>query len=202
MEQQPAESGPTPTPPTTASQDQIRSEIQSPEGPRPSIGERGDSSSPLPPQLRESITRVPVTPGIGLGAYSSGSSYDNEGGSSPSYFKAKPGGDVVASPDLIDTGARPGSASSPSQAAAGAKTGHEILRRMGLAMGARRDSLSEIRASHPDLALSGNIISATFNIPHSLKYRKGSDWVRLELGLGLPWRLWSLELTLLCLVRR
>lgn len=41
----------------------------------------------------------------------------------------------------------------------------------------RRESLSEIRASHPDLALSGNIISATFNIPHAFTYRKGGDWV-------------------------
>lgn len=42
----------------------------------------------------------------------------------------------------------------------------------------RRESLSEIRAANPDLALSGNIISATFNTPHSFKYRKGGDWVR------------------------
>jgi len=41
----------------------------------------------------------------------------------------------------------------------------------------RRESLSEIRAANPDLALSGNIISATFNTPHSFVYRKGGDWV-------------------------
>ncbi|GKU20121.1 unnamed protein product [Fusarium langsethiae] len=40
----------------------------------------------------------------------------------------------------------------------------------------RRESLSEIRAANPDLALSGNIISATFNTPHSFVYRKGGDW--------------------------
>ncbi len=52
-----------------------------------------------------------------------------------------------------------------------------FLRRMSLAaMVGRRESLSEIRDSNPDLALSGDIISATFNIPHSLKYRKGGDW--------------------------
>ncbi|ERS95413.1 trehalose-phosphatase [Sporothrix schenckii ATCC 58251] len=44
-------------------------------------------------------------------------------------------------------------------------------------MAARRESLTDIRASNPDLALSGNIISATFNIPHSLDYHKGADWV-------------------------
>ncbi|KYK62057.1 putative trehalose-6-phosphate synthase/trehalose phosphatase [Drechmeria coniospora] len=41
---------------------------------------------------------------------------------------------------------------------------------------ARRESLSEIRAADPDLALTGNIISATFNIPHALTYHKGADW--------------------------
>jgi trehalose 6-phosphate synthase/phosphatase len=41
----------------------------------------------------------------------------------------------------------------------------------------RRESLSEIRAANPELALSGNIISATFNTPHSFVYRKGGDWV-------------------------
>lgn len=42
---------------------------------------------------------------------------------------------------------------------------------------ARRQSLSDIRAANPDLALSGNIISATFSIPHSFSYKKGGDWV-------------------------
>lgn len=45
---------------------------------------------------------------------------------------------------------------------------------------ARRESLSDIRASNPDLALTGNIISATFTIPHSFAYRKGGEWVSLS----------------------
>lgn len=45
----------------------------------------------------------------------------------------------------------------------------------------RRESLSEIRAANPDLALTGNIISATFNTPHSFSYRKGGDWVSFAL---------------------
>lgn len=48
----------------------------------------------------------------------------------------------------------------------------------------RRESLSEIRAANPDLALSGNIISATFNTPHAFKYRKGGDWVRASRALS------------------
>ncbi|KAL5598550.1 hypothetical protein BROUX41_003520 [Berkeleyomyces rouxiae] len=39
----------------------------------------------------------------------------------------------------------------------------------------RRESLSTIRAANPSLSLSGNIISATFNIPHSLKYHSKGD---------------------------
>lgn len=42
---------------------------------------------------------------------------------------------------------------------------------------ARRESLSELRAANPELALSGNIISATFNLPHALTYRRDGDWV-------------------------
>ncbi|KAM4055743.1 glycosyltransferase family 20 domain-containing protein [Hirsutella rhossiliensis] len=41
---------------------------------------------------------------------------------------------------------------------------------------ARRESLSALRAANPDLALSGNIISATFDLPHALTYRKDGDW--------------------------
>ncbi|KAM0466831.1 hypothetical protein ACHAPV_000340 [Trichoderma viride] len=41
---------------------------------------------------------------------------------------------------------------------------------------ARRESLSEIRASNPELSLTGNIISATFNIPHAVTYHKGGAW--------------------------
>ncbi|PFH56445.1 hypothetical protein XA68_16490 [Ophiocordyceps unilateralis] len=40
----------------------------------------------------------------------------------------------------------------------------------------RRESLAELRADNPDLALSGNIISVTFDLPHTLTYRKGGDW--------------------------
>lgn len=40
----------------------------------------------------------------------------------------------------------------------------------------RRESLSEIRAANPDLALTGNIISATFSTPHTFRYLKGGDW--------------------------
>lgn len=117
-----------------------------------------------------------MTPGFERGTYKSGSSEDEgrEGSKSPqSYFQPQ-NREVVASPDPLDDNV---AAQSPSEAAKGAITGADILRRMSLsAMSRRRESLSDIRAGAPALALSGNIISATFNIPHSLKYKKGTDW--------------------------
>ncbi|KAH8895910.1 hypothetical protein GQ53DRAFT_743863 [Thozetella sp. PMI_491] len=135
-----------------------------------------DSESALPPQLRNSVTNVPVTPGINLHTYKSESSGDGaapgnatDRSDSPSYFKGvQPDRATVASPNPIDERA----ADSPSQAAAGAKSPQDILRRMSLS----QESFATIRDANPDLSLSGNIISATFTIPHSLKYRKGSDW--------------------------
>lgn len=54
----------------------------------------------------------------------------------------------------------------------------EVLKRINqFRLGGRKESLTNIRAMNPDLSLSGNIISATFNIPYSLEYRKGADWV-------------------------
>jgi hypothetical protein len=55
-----------------------------------------------------------------------------------------------------------------------------LQRKVTTANMGRRESLSEIRTTHPDLSLSGNIISATFNIPHAFTYRKGGDWVRFS----------------------
>lgn len=53
---------------------------------------------------------------------------------------------------------------------------------------ARRESLSEIRAANPELFLTGNIISATFNIPHAVTYHKGGAWVSAFSWLGIALR--------------
>ena len=117
------------------------------------------------PGLRTSLTKVPVTPGIGLGEYNSSGSATDE----PSYFTH----------DIANL--RNSMAQSPSDAASGAKSHHEILRRMSLTSpGAqRKDSLvdTDPRAANPSLGLSGGVISATFCIPHSLQLRNGADWV-------------------------
>jgi hypothetical protein len=130
------------------------------ESPAPLVPGPEDSAHP---GLRPSLTKIPVTPGISLGEYDSGSS-----SSDPSYFRH----------DIHKL--RNSMAQSPSDAASGAKSHHDILRRMSLTSSLqRKDSLVDVdpRAANPSLGLSGGVISATFCIPHSLQYRKGADWV-------------------------
>lgn len=136
--------------------------VQFVESPRPLLPDRQES---IHPGLRPSVTNVPVTPGMHLGEEPSRTDSD------PSYFSQKPsrfGGD--------------GMAQSPVEAASGAASNREILRRMSLTGSGlhRQASLADIdpRAANPSLGLSGGVISATFCIPHSLRYRKGQDWVR------------------------
>jgi trehalose 6-phosphate synthase/phosphatase len=130
------------------------------ESPRPLLPDRQES---IHPALRPSLTNIPVTPGITLGEYDSSQSTGTS-----SYF----------STDLKKL--RETMAQSPTDAAAGATTNADILRRMSLSgdhvNGASAAELDP-RIANPSLGLSGGIISATFCIPHSLKFRKGSDWV-------------------------
>ena len=138
---------------------------------RPPLQE-DDSDSALPPQLRPSVTKVPVTPGINARTYKSESSGDSRAADaappsdSPGYFNSitSSRSHLAVSPDGMEEEQNPDNAESP----------QEILRRLSLS----GESLAKIREANPDLALSGNIISATFTLPHTLKYRKGSDWVR------------------------
>jgi len=117
----------------------------------------------LHPGLDPSITQVPVTPGINLSTYAS----DSSGALAQSYFTH----DVQKMRDQL--------AQSPSEAAAGAKSGHDILRKISLSGHQRQVSLTDVdpRAANPSLSLSGSVISATFCIPYALQYRKGRDWV-------------------------
>ena len=124
-----------------------------------------ESKESIHPGQRPSLVNVPVTPRIHQGEYVSEPSR-----AVSSYFV----------PDFSNP--REAVAQSPSDAASGAKSSHEILRRMSLSSSAKRqDSLHEVdpRAANPSLGLSGGVISATFCIPHSLQYRKGADWVSI-----------------------
>ncbi|KAK3346378.1 glycosyltransferase family 20-domain-containing protein [Lasiosphaeria hispida] len=143
---------------------------------RPSIPIRQETA--VPPHVRPSITEVPVTPGITREAYDLEPSEQGAGQAGGfSYFSQKDVDHAIAaSPGAVTPDLTEG-ADFEAQVAAGANESKEFLRRLSIAvMGGRRQSLSEFRKASPDLALSGNIISATFNIPHSLKYRKGADW--------------------------
>jgi trehalose 6-phosphate synthase/phosphatase len=126
-----------------------------------------------------SVHDIPVTPGIHLQTYkpeTPGEEHpgniglDGSSGVAGYFSRVIRGGDGDGDDEVAgkDT------------AGAGTNVGADILRKMsGQAAQARgrRESLSEIRSLNPDLHLSGNVISATFNIPHSLKYCKGADWV-------------------------
>lgn len=143
-------------------------------------GELAKSSSPISviqveepegeghPGQRASIVNVPVTPGIHLGEYASDESKSsNRPGTS--YFSQNV------------SKLRTSMAQSPTEAASGAQSGKEILRRMSLHK--RADAAATManvdpREANPTLGLSGGLISATFCIPHKVHHRKGSEWVR------------------------
>lgn len=141
---------------------------------RPPIQHQSESS--LPPPLRESVTNVPVTPDITPQPYDLGEAAkkgrkDMSSASDP--LQAQHG-----IPSLAGSSApAPQSPSQAPQLPAGVESDDDILKRTSLGAADDTESLSEIMAANQSLALSGNIISATFNIPHSLKYHKGADWV-------------------------
>lgn len=119
------------------------------------------------PALSPSVTNIPVTPGIHLGAYEKNKVDDKsieieeEG-----YF-------------LHGFNHSSNMANSPSDAIDGKLSNQEVLQRLSLSTGRERQgSISDLdpRAAHPSLGLTGGIISATFCIQQSLMYRKGSDW--------------------------
>jgi trehalose 6-phosphate synthase/phosphatase len=157
-------------------------ELEQPIPTRPGVPDRTDTS--LPPHLRASVTNVPVTPGITREAYESETSSRSGGAEGPQlaeaggYFSRREVDHAIAASPAPDT-TNQTDQSFQSKVDSGAQQGKDFLRRLSVAaLGSGPiDSLSDIRAAHPDLALTGNIISATFNIPHSLKYRKGADWV-------------------------
>lgn len=134
--------------------------------------DRAVTHSDLLAHHQEDNLNIPVTPGIDVKTYDSGTSADSTESAGSNYFSSKPilgREEAVASPNAIDDSM----AAQPSDPV----SGHDILRRMSKASRGRRQTLSEIKSAYPALSLSGNVISATFNMPHSLRYRKGNDWV-------------------------
>ncbi|KAI1121837.1 trehalose-phosphatase [Nemania abortiva] len=143
-------------------------------------GEYNESSSPELAHERTSVTQVPVTPDIHQATYRTPAPQQSNDAESPGYFTQHP-----------NKHGRSSKPSQPSQPSAetigsslkdlikGAMSGEEVLRRMSQAAVGRRESISDIKSAAPDLALTGNIISATFTTPHTIKYHKNGEW---ELG--------------------
>lgn len=87
--------------------------------------------------------------------------------------------------------------SSPSEAAAGATSPKDILRRLSLAsQGTQQSEATGVdpREAHPQLGLSGNVISATFCVPYKINYASSGGWVCVpsmfvtqctDLGVGI-----------------
>ena len=142
--------------------------------------QRGKTADESP---RSSRSFPPVTPGVGLG----GVSAYHENQLNPVPIGATPHQDRDGSgnpknPDsYFDENAKPRS-ESPTQIAAGAKTGEELLRRLSLTHTSPMKHTKDLdpRASHPNLNLSGRIISATFVVPFKLKFVPGGEWVRSQ----------------------
>jgi trehalose 6-phosphate synthase/phosphatase len=93
---------------------------------------------------------------------------------SPSYFSDVPGKGPITKDAYVN------SSTSPAQAASGASSGPELLRRLSLVGGAHltpTTPVSNPMADHPGLQLTGRIISATFCIPYRVVHHPGADWV-------------------------
>jgi trehalose 6-phosphate synthase/phosphatase len=120
--------------------------------------------------LHSSLSSNAVTPGVSA---SGGCAYDNPDpaqGQGADYFTPKSSDDANAAKaagldDPVATAAR------------GARTPAELLRRMSLIDHARNDSASfDPREEYPSLDLTGNVISATFCIPHKVAFAANGEW--------------------------
>jgi trehalose 6-phosphate synthase/phosphatase len=124
------------------------------------------------PALHPSITSVPVTPGVHL---SGKSAYFEEDGDK---------GFVTPAPQAESneyfSSQKDGTASTPGDAAARPALGEELSKSDNSVTGERalNQTLADKdpRAAHPNLGLSGRIISATFAIPYKLGFSPGKDW--------------------------
>ncbi|KAL9094383.1 MAG: hypothetical protein Q9165_003233 [Trypethelium subeluteriae] len=142
-----------------------------------------DRQISIHPALREEVTRVPVTPGVlpeGHSAYTEFRRPDSARSQYTPLSGSTPGPPWSGFPHSTrDAEGRP---TSPTEVAAGARSGEELLRRLSLSEPPKkeRDSfLFDPRSAHEGLNLSGGIITATFCVPYSIRHSPGRDW---ELG--------------------
>jgi len=144
-----------------------------------------DDGSPELAHERPEINQVPVTPGIHHMTYhkkQSESDAEERSGTS-GYFTKDPVGSerkgrlvTIQSPQPVE-GTESQRPVSPSDLVRGATSHHEVLRRMSISnQPTHKESITDFQSAAPDLALTGNIISATFLTPHSLRYHKDGTW--------------------------
>lgn len=146
----------------------------------------------VPPDQPDPVMVGPGLSMLGEGAYKKASSVTpavvtdgkpNESAAKEdgaSYFSDVPG---TASTTTKDAYAK--SPATPAEAASGATSGPELLRRLSLVGGGLTPASPTIdpRTAHPGLKLSGRIISAAFCIPYKVAFEPGSDWVRTADGM-------------------
>lgn len=142
-------------------------------------GSSGYSSPNLPPHERSSNINIAVTPDIHQTTYKTPALQRPDNSESLGYFTQNPKKHDRPANPASDTeealnGREP---SSPTDLIRGAMSGEELLRRMSLATTGRHESIADIKSAAPDLALSGNIISATFTTPYTIKHCKSGEWV-------------------------
>ena len=95
--------------------------------------------------------------------------------SAASYFTKVPGTATAPKDAYVQ------SPMSPADAVSGATSGPELLRRLSLIGGAHLTPATPVtdpRADHPGLQLTGRIISASLCIPYKVAHQPGQDWVR------------------------
>ena len=110
---------------------------------------------------------VPVTPGV----HQSGNT---------EYFENRPSTSASAKVPFDPAGATPGpnwNANSYSNSDEQSE-GISLIRRLASASVSGIGTTQDPVRMHPDLSLSGRVISATFNVPYTIGYSPGNDWVR------------------------
>ncbi|PGH10672.1 trehalose-phosphatase [Polytolypa hystricis UAMH7299] len=87
------------------------------------------------------------------------------------------GGNDDAPSIVSDEGLLGKAPETPLEAAKGANSGADLLRRLSLVEGSRPTvERTQPQSAHPGLQLTGRIISAAFCIPYKLGLRPGQDW--------------------------
>nr|KMM64423.1 trehalose-phosphatase [Coccidioides posadasii RMSCC 3488] len=130
------------------------------------------SSAESPPMLSNSTilpTRSQTSDGVCFGEQMNSSSR-------PADTKGHEPSNSAAAMSGAEHGTLGTSPGTPSEAAKGAKSGIELLRRLSLMEGRPTLSAMARPEEHADLRLTGRIISASFCIPYKLRFRSGLNW--------------------------